>query len=175
MWLEVKAMFTVGALICVCIALSSAIHFQDLLQTLMLIIAFGLMLFGDIAFGYKVIDAGVIPCIDKNPPNYETCILQEFSGNITFEQTKKGPFGKREFVKHHTDASIINTGDCPIRLPNGNIGFIGHVDYDMNVNIYEAEALDKLEGEDIKEIYKNPVRKKPSAIFNRKTGKVTRK
>ena len=78
---------------------------------------------------------------------------------IDFVVTRKRPLGKREFVYYSnlqrtmSEASVINDGSYPVRTINGNPGFVAHESYDMNVDLYKAKALEKCEGDDIKEIY----------------------
>ena len=76
------------------------------------------------------------------------------SGNVDFVRTRKEAFDTRAFKRYGKNATIINNGDYQIRTHNGNKGFVGHEDFDQNVNLFHAEALDRLPGDNIKEIYK---------------------
>lgn len=154
MWLEAKLLLTIIANIMIAIVLTQIILLNMLLGTLLLF-AIGLIIMGDMIIGYQIKHNHLDVLMDPNRPDQETCILCDFSGHIDFIRTIKGPLGKREFIKYKKEASIINNGDYPIRLINGNHGFIGHENYDQNVNLNKAEALDQLEGDDIKEIVNN--------------------
>ena len=63
-------------------------------------------------------------------------------------------------MKYKKKATIINNGDYQIRTHNGNKGFVGHEDYDQNVNLIEADALDKCKGDNVIDIYYNRPHKK---------------
>jgi hypothetical protein len=151
MWLEAKMMLSGIAIIFIAIVLSQIILLNMLLGFL-LIVGIGLVFFSEIIIGYQVSRNHVNVLMDPMPPGYELCVLFDFSGNIDFLKVKKGPLGTREFVKYKKEANIINKGDYQIRCINGNHGFIGHENYPENINLLKAEALDKLPGDDIKEI-----------------------
>ena len=113
------------------------------------------MYFGDVIIGYQIKHNHLDVIIDPCPQNHEICVLFDFGGNIDFILTRKAPLGTRQFVKYKKEATIINDGKYQVRFTNGNHGFIGHESYDKNVDLYKAEALDKLEGDDIQEIVDN--------------------
>jgi len=159
MWLELKEMFTV-----ISIFLMMIVFFQtmsiNILFPFLLLMSLLFIILGDILIGWKITKNHLIPLIDPVRPDEEVCVLFDFGGHMDFVKVRKGPFGKREFIRYHKNASIINSGDYKIKCINGNPGFIGHEDYDNNVNLYEAEALDKTPGKNIKEIYYNKPHKK---------------
>lgn len=167
MWMEAKATLTVIGIIFVAIVLSQII-LLNMLFGFLLIVSIGLFVFGDFLIGYQISRNHVNVLIDPISAGYELCVYLDFSGNIDFLKVKKGPLGKREFVKYKKEASIINNGDAQLRFINGNHGFLGHENYSRNVNIEKAEALDKLPGDDIKEAVKIipmvPVKKEVESI-----------
>ena len=168
MWLELKIGIDVIAWILLAIVVSQILFLNVILSFLILAGLF-LIVFSDFLIGWIIKSSYVDVLMDSNPEGYETCILKDFSGNVSFAQVKKGPQSKREFVKYGKEASIINRGRCPIRLPNGNTGFIGHEDYDLDIDFYECEALDKLKGDDIKEIMENmeeDIEQKDGGVMN---------
>lgn len=154
MWLELKIGIDIIAWILIAVVVSQ-ILFLNVILSFLLLAGFFLTVFSDFLIGWIIKSSKVDILMDSNPSGYETCILCDFSGNVDFVQVKKGPQSKREFTKYGKEASIINRGRYPIRLPNGNFGFIGHEDLDLDVDLDECEALDKLPGDDIKEIVEN--------------------
>lgn len=154
MWLEAKILLSIISMIFLAIVISQ-ILFLNMLLGMLLFFTFGLIIMGDILIGYQIKHNHVDVLIDPLPAHQELCVLFDFSGNLDFIRTTKAPEGKREFVKYRKEASIINNGDYQIKTINGNRGFVGHESYDQSVNLYKAEALDKLPGDDIKEIVNN--------------------
>ena len=154
MWLEAKLLLSIIAFVFIAIVLGNIILLNFMLGFLLLM-GIGLMVMGDMLIGYQIKHNHVDILIDPCPPDQEVCVLFDFSGNLDFIRAKKGPLGVRQFVKYKKEASIINNGDYQVRCINGNRGFVGHESYDKNVNLYKAEALDKLEGDNIEEIMDN--------------------
>jgi len=166
MYLEIKAVFSMIAMIMIAIVLSQ-ILFINMIFGFLLIVAIGLIFMGDLIIGYQITRNHLKPLMDPIPANKELCILFTIGGMIDFVITRKRPLGKREFVYYSnlqrtmSEASVINDGSYPVRTINGNPGFIAHESYDMNVDLYKAKALEKCEGDDIKEIYYKVKDKKP--------------
>lgn len=154
MWLEAKLVLSIFALIFISIVMAQIILLNFFLGFLLLM-GIGLVIMGDMLISYQIKHNHVDVLIDPCPPSHEICVLFDFSGNLDFIRSKKAPLGKREFVKYKKEASVINVGDYPLRFINGNHGFFGHESYDKNVNMMKAEALDKLEGDNIEEIMDN--------------------
>ena len=168
MWLEAKAILSGIAVIMISIVLV-AIIFQSFLFGFLLIVAIGLIVFSDILIGYQITRNHLRWLIDPLSPSEELCVLFDHSGNVDFVRTKKGPYSIRSFTRFGKPATLINTGSYQIRTHNGNKGFVGHEDYNVNVNPYECEVLDKLEGDDVIEIYDNlPHKTKKRIRFGRK-------
>jgi len=67
--------------------------------------------------------------------------------------TKKAPLGKREFIYHKKEASVINNGDDNFHTRSGTPGFFMVEGYDQNINVHNAKAMSEFEGRDVKEIY----------------------
>ena len=151
MWMEIKALLTVIGIIFIAIVIGQ-VFVYNIIWVLLLFMAIGIIVFGDIIIGYQISHNHVDVVIDPMDNNHELCIYCDSSGGIDFIKTKKGPFNTREFVKYKKEATIINDGRYQMRFINGNSGFIGHENYPENVNLDESEALDKLPGDDIKEI-----------------------
>lgn len=159
MWLEAKAVFTLIAAVMILIVAILEMS-VNMFLSLLLIMGLTFIMLGDMLIGIKITKNHLQPLIDPLIPNEELCVFVDFAGNLDFIRTVKGPENTRRFVKYKRNATIINDGDFPLRTINGNRGFIGHENYDHNVNLEEAEALDETEGEDIKEIYALKVVKK---------------
>ena len=169
MWLEAKALLSGVAIVMISIVMFT-ILFQNMLFGFLLIMAIGLILFSDILIGYQITKNHLRWLMDPLTPNEELCVLFDHSGNFDFIRTKKGPYDTRLFSRYKKPATIVNTGSYPIRSHNGNKGFVGHEDYDLNVNLSECEALDKCKGDNIIDIYHNKPHKKKKpkgVIWNR--------
>jgi len=166
MYLEIKAIFSLISFIFIGIVLSQ-ILFLDVLLAFLLIASIGLLFMGDMIIGYQITHNHLKPLMDPVPAGKELCILFNIGGMVDFVVTRKRPLGKREFVYYNyenrvmSESAVINDGSYPIRTINGNTGFIAHESYDMNVDLYEAKALEKCKGDDIKEIYDDIIKKKP--------------
>lgn len=152
MWMEVQALFNAIAIILIGIILIFTI-FVNFLLAFLCIFAIGMCIMGPMVFGYMYTKSGARWLVDSVGPGHELCLLFDRSGNFDVVKTKKGPFDTRQFMRYGKPATIINTGDYQIRTHNGNKGFVGHEDVDTNINPLEAAALDKTEGDDVKEIY----------------------
>jgi len=152
MWLEAMALMSSIACVMIGIVLS-AILFVAPLFGFLLIVAITLVIFGNIIIGYQITRNHLKWLIDPLAPSEELCVLFDHSGNIDFVRTVKGPHDTRLFMRYNKSATIINTGDYQIRTHNGNKGFVGHEDIEVNVNLIETEALDKTKGDNIKDIY----------------------
>jgi hypothetical protein len=152
MWLEVKILLSVVAMVFIAIVLSQLFFFVDITFSFLLLMSIGMIVVGDMMIGsrikYNHLDVLMDPC----PANQEICVLFDFSGNIDFIKTTKGPLGTRQFVRYRKEATIINDGRYQVRFINGNHGFVGHESYDKNVDLYKTEALDKLPGDSLEEI-----------------------
>lgn len=151
MWLEVKIIFSIITMVFIAIVLSQ-IFLINMLLGFLLFAAIGMIVFGDMLIGYQIKHNHLDVIMDFCPANQEICVLFDFGGHIDFVRTVKGPLGKREFMRYKKEASIINDGRYQIRFINGNHGFVGHESYDKNVDLYKAEALDKLKGDTLEEI-----------------------
>ena len=154
MWLEVKGMFTFIALSMFAFAIAFTLY-TNFLVAFFIFLGIFFVVLGDLMLGWKITAYHLLPLLDPLPPNSELCVYLDFSGNVDFIVSKKDKEGTRRFVKYKKDATIINDGKYQIRTINGNHGFIGHEDYIFSVNVPKAKALEKAEGDDIKEIYEN--------------------
>lgn len=154
MYLEIKALLSVVAMVFIAIVLSQ-ILFVNLLFSFLLFAAIFLIIFSDMFLGYKIVTSDAKPIIEPTPKGKELMELQLLDGTVRFLNTTKAPLGVRKFRLHGVDASTINDGRGMGRLPNGNVFFRAHESYDRNVIPMKAKALEKWEGKDIKEIYDN--------------------
>ena len=159
MWLEVKIMISIIAMVFIAIVLSQ-ILFLNMLFGFLLFAAIAMIVFGDIIIGYQIKHNHLDVLIDPCPASQEICVLFDFGGHIDFIKTIKGPLGSRQFMRYKKEATIINDGKYQVRFINGNHGFVGHESYDKNVDLYKTEALDKLKGDNIEEIVDNLPMKK---------------
>lgn len=157
MFLEIKAMFIVMGLIMISIVIGLVINVNFLLA-FFLIMGVMFYLLGDLILYAKLISTQANRWLEPNKPDQEKCLLFDLAHNVTVQRVNKKEEGKREFVRYGKEASIINRGKYPVRFPNGDRGFVGHESYDLDVDLYETEALDKLHGDDIKEIYYNKMK-----------------
>jgi len=130
----------------------SQILLVDMIFGFLLFASIGMIIFGDILIGYQIKHNHLDVILDPCPPNQEICVLFDFGGHIDFIRTTKGALGTRQFVKYKKEATVINDGRYQVRFINGNHGFVGHESYDKNIDLHKAEALDKLEGDNIEEI-----------------------
>lgn len=151
MYLEVKAIVSGIAIVLNCIVIGYIILLNFFLGFILLISVF-LIIFETLLIGYQISHNHLKVLMDPCGPDSEVCFYFDMGGDVDFIKAKKGPYNTRSFVKYNRVGTIINKGSYPIRLINGNKGFIGHEDYPEEVNLDEAEALDKQAGEDIKEI-----------------------
>lgn len=154
MWLEAKIIMSTIAMIFIAIVLSQ-ILLVNMIFGFLLFAAIGMIVFSDMIIGYQIKHNHLDILMDPCPAGQEICILFDFSGNIDFTRCTKGPLGTRQFVRYKKEATIINDGRYQVRFINGNHGFIGHESYDKNVDLYKAEALDKLKGDNMEEIIDN--------------------
>ena len=152
MFLEVKSLLTGVAIVMISFVMISII-FINMLLGFVLLMSIGLMFMGDMLIGYLITKNHLKWLIDPLGPNQELCVLFDHSGNMDFIRTHKQAFDTRSFTRYKKQATIINTGSFPIRTHNGNKGFVGHEDFDRNVDLLECEVLDKLPGDTIKDIY----------------------
>jgi len=165
MYLEMKALFSLIAMVFIGIVISQII-LTNILLGFLLIVSIGMIFMGDLIIGHQITRNHLKPLIDPVPAGKELCILFTIGGMVDFVVTRKKPLGKREFIYYNyenramSEASVINDGSYPIRTINGNTGFVAHESYDMNVDLFQAKALEKCKGDDIKEIYNNIKEKK---------------
>ena len=161
MWLEAKIVLSIVAMVFIAIVLSQILFF-NMLFGFLLFAGIGMIVFGDILIGYQIKHNHLDVLMDPCPNGQEICILLDFSGNIDFLRTLKGPLGTRQFMRYKKEATVINDGSYQLRFINGNHGFVGHESYDKNVDLYKAEALDKLKGDNLEEIIDNlPMKRFP--------------
>ena len=154
MFLEVQSLFNGIAIVMISIVMVFTI-FQNMLLGFLLLMAIGLVFLGNMLIGYLITKNHLKWLIDPLGPNHELCILFDHSGNVDFVRTSKQAFDTRTFTRYKKQATIINNGDYQVRTHNGNKGFVGHEDFDRNVNLSTCEVLDKLPGDSIKEIYES--------------------
>ena len=156
MILEAKALMTVLSILFLGIVLKQLIY-TNLLSVMLIIMAIGFIVFGDIVNGYFITKSRANKIIDKPPPGYVTAVILTLNRMIDFEYAKTGPHGKREFIYNGKEASIIDQGEYPIHFPNGAIGFICHEkssgSLDMKKIKYAENLNKKLGTNNIKEIY----------------------
>jgi len=158
LYLEVKALFSSVAMIFIGIVLMYVLV-QDIFLAFLLLASIFMVLIGDMLIGYKIVTSDMKPVMDPTPKGKELMELQQIDGRIRFINTTKGAHGKRSFRINNEDASVINDGEAPIRMPGGNQAFRAHECFDMNIDPKRAKALQQMEGDDIKEIYFRAINK----------------
>ena len=155
MYLEIKAVISAISMILL-FFVTSQILLYDFLLGFLIIAAAGGYIFGDILLGIKIINTNSQYWFDPlRQGEQELCILKTLSGLVDLVPTTKGAKGIRYGVLHKKKIAILNEGTEQIHTRNGNLGFFAHENYDKNINLRECKALEKLDGDDIKEIYHN--------------------
>ena len=155
MYLEVKAVISGMAIILIFFVISQ-ILFLNFLLGFLLIASVGAFIFGDILLGIKIINTNANYWFDPLPQGtQELCILKTLGGLLDLIPVVKGVKGIRYGVLHKKKIAILNEGTDQFHTRNGNLGFIAHENYDKNINLKECKALEKLSGDDIKEIFHN--------------------
>lgn len=156
MWLEVKIVFSIVAMVMIAVVVSQLL-FIDLLLGLLLFMSIGMIFVGDVLIGSKIKGCHADKIIDTPPAGKEFAILLTLNNLVDFVWTDKKPYGKREFVYHGQDASYFNKGDAQIHTLNGNYGCLIHEDNDDNINPDEVKIAgsisDEFDTEDIKDVY----------------------
>jgi hypothetical protein len=156
MWLEIKIMFSITAMVFMGIVISQILLF-NLMLGFLLFASIMLVAMGDMFIGYKIKHNHLDKIMDPPPTTKELAVLHTITGMIDFIWATKKPHGKREFMYHGEEASYINNGDYPIHMISGTHGCIIHESHDENINLFEAKAAEKIVEEyrtdDIKEVY----------------------
>jgi len=150
MWLEVKVICTIIAMVMIAIVISQ-IFYASMFLVFILFVAIGVMVFGDMIIGFKISDYKAL--FDPTPRGKELMELQLLDGHLLYMNTTKGAYGKRSFRVNKEDGSVINDGDAGFILPNGNHGFRAHERFDRNIDPARAKALQNMPGDNVKEIY----------------------
>ena len=156
MYLEMKGVFDIIGIVFIAIIIGLTIR-TDFFIAFILLMGVVFFIIGDLMLFGKLVSTQANRWLEPNRPDQEKCLLFDLSHNVTLQRVDKKEEGKREFVRYGKEASIINRGKYPVRFPNGDRGFVGHESYDLDVDLFEVEALDKIPGDDIKEIYHNLV------------------
>jgi hypothetical protein len=156
MWVEVKIFFSIIGNVFIAIVLSQIILFNMVLGML-LFMAMGIYVMGDMLICYQIKHNHVDKLIDPCPQGKELGVMFTLTGLLDFIWATKKPHGKREFVYHGEEASYINNGNYPIHTMNGNYGAIAHESHDENISLFEAKAAERISEDfntkDIKEVY----------------------
>lgn len=159
MWIEAKATLTVIGVIMIMLGMFIMLFFIPGTELIMLLLfmGVGVIIFGDILILSKTSKWWVKPWFEPCNSSQEIGIVCSIAGGVAAIFTTKRPHGKREFVFHKQEASVINNGDYPLHTPNGNAAFLCHEDHDENINMAEVaytEELEKTMGtDDIKSVY----------------------
>ena len=154
MYLEIKAVISGIAIVLIFFVISQLIFVSNLLAFLLFAGVFA-FIFSDILIGIKITNTDANLWYDPLPQGTkELCILQTLSGLLALLPVVKGVKGIRYGVLHKKKIAVINEGDGQFHTKNGNLGFFAHENYDKNINLKECKALEHLDGDDIKEIYR---------------------
>ena len=155
MYLEIKAVISGIALVLLFIIISQIIFVTVLLGFLLFVACF-VFIFGDILIGFKITKTNANYLFDPLPQGtHELCIMQTLSGLVEIFPVTKGVKGIRYGVLHKKKIAVLNEGTGQFHTRNGNLGFFAHENYDKNINVKDCKALETLNGDDIKEIYRN--------------------
>lgn len=159
MWVEAKAVVTVIGCIIISIVMLLMLFFIPDTEffVMLLFMGMGFYIFGDILILSKTSKWWVRPWFEPCGSDREVGVVLTIAGGVAAIFTTKKPHGKREFVFHRQEASVINNGDYSLHTPNGNSAFLMHEDHDENLNVsevqYAKEIKDELGTDDIKEVY----------------------
>lgn len=175
MYLEIKAVISGIAAILILFVTSQVVALSTLYAFLLFAGVFA-FIFGDILLGIKITNTNANYWFDPLPQGtQEICLMQTLSGLVDIMPVTKGVKGIRYGVLHKKKIAVLNEGDCQFHTRNGNLGFFAHENYDKNINLLECKALESLDGDDIKDIYRNlkdqPPKKKESLTWNLKKRK----
>jgi len=99
MWLELKILLSIFAMVFIAVVLSQVLVFNAVFAFI-LIAAIVMIFMGDVLIGYQIKHNHLDVLMDACPPGEEICVLFDFSGNIDFLRTRKGPLGTRQFVRY---------------------------------------------------------------------------
>jgi len=155
MYLEIKSVISGIACILIFFVCSQIILIDSLLGFLLFAGA-GAFIFGDILLGIKITNTNANLWYDPLPQGtHELCVIKTLGGLLDLMPVIKGVKGIRYGVLHKKKIAVLNKGDEQFHTRNGNLGFFAHENYDKNINLKECKALEDLDGDDIKEIYKN--------------------
>lgn len=96
-------------------------------------------LFGIVWVNYLVSYNSLQPLINKINPERDV-IWVEITKNrlLTFKIARKGPYGQTKGLSHGHKADVIDKGDFPLRLKNGNPAILTYEMMSHNVNPKEA-------------------------------------
>lgn len=151
MYMEVKSIFSVVSMIFIGIVLSQII-FLNLVFGVLLFMSIFFIILGDLILGIRI--TPFRPIFEPTPPGKELTECQLIDGTVLFINTTKAPLGKREFVVHKKEASVINDGKGRFRLVNGNIGFRSHERFDRSIDPKRCKYLEYMPVDNIQELYK---------------------
>ena len=155
MYLEIKSVISGIAVVLIFFVISQ-ILFANMLLAFLLFAGVFAFIFGDILIGIQITNTNANYIYDPLPQGTkELCILQTLSGLVDFMPVTKGVKGIRYGVLHKKKIAVLNEGDGQFHTRNGNLGFFAHENYDKDINSLECKALEQLDGDDIKEIYRN--------------------
>lgn len=120
---------------------------EEIVKVLVFVgIVFTLM--GIIWINYLVSANRLQPLINRiKPETHDVWVRFTKNNLLTFQVVKKGVYGQTKGIMQGKKADVVDRGDFPIRLINGNTGIIINDMMSHNVNLDHAVAW--------KKIYKN--------------------
>ena len=96
-------------------------------------------LFGIVWINYLISYNDLGPAINRINPSKEIVWGDISKSNLfSFTIAKKGPYGQTKGLRHGQKADVIDKGDFPLRLKNGNPMILTHEMMSHNVNPKEA-------------------------------------
>lgn len=94
---------------------------------------------------YFVSKNNLKPLIDRiNPETEEVWVRITKSKLLTFQVVKKGVYGQTKGMAQGKKCDVIDHGDFPIRLINGNSAILTYDEMHRNINLDEAVASKQL-------------------------------
>lgn len=116
-----------------------------LIIKIFIIVGFFLILMAFIWINGVISSNGLGVLINRiNPDKHEVWVRISKSKHLSFQKVKKDVYGRTKGIMQNKKADVIDKGDFPIRLKNGNPAIIAYDLMSHNVNLNEAVAWKKI-------------------------------
>ena len=139
---SVSAMIYIVGLIPLVIAISGGMH---IIPIFLIIISIVLTLFALVWILYLISYNRLGSLINRiSPTNEVVWVRITKDKQLVFQVSKKGVYGQTKSVTYGKKSDVIDKGDFPIRLLNGNNAILTYDKLSHNVNADEAVAWKQL-------------------------------